>query len=190
MLWCCWLGSRKGIQPVKNWVVRYWHGCLSGARCKWFVYGPADATATPSSLAPVKSRMVYLSGAAYPGCPGKRPLNGCSSSTYMSLYLFKVQYRTVCYVQELVCRMTTRVCLSLTVLSVTYLFISDSGILHVHVLFRSGTSWIRRFPTMLLSRWVLPFSRLLSPWLWAVWYASLVLWSLLMVCSFSALLCW
>jgi len=26
-------------------------------------YGPADVTATPSSLAPVKSRMVYLSGA-------------------------------------------------------------------------------------------------------------------------------
>ena len=26
-------------------------------------YGAADATATPSSIAPVKSRMVYLSGA-------------------------------------------------------------------------------------------------------------------------------
>ena len=36
-----------------------WAGHLSGARCKWFAYGPADATATPSSLAPVKSRMVY-----------------------------------------------------------------------------------------------------------------------------------
>jgi len=34
-------------------------------------YGPADATATPLSLAPVKSRMVYLSGAGFPGCPGK-----------------------------------------------------------------------------------------------------------------------
>jgi len=41
--------------------------------------GPDDATATRSSLAPAKSRMVYLSGAGlYPGCPGKRPLNGCS----------------------------------------------------------------------------------------------------------------
>jgi len=37
-----------------------------------FAYGPADATATPSSLAPVKSRMVYLSGAGLPGCPGKK----------------------------------------------------------------------------------------------------------------------
>jgi len=54
--------------------VRYWDGYLSGARWKCFAYGPADATATPSSLAPVKSRMVYLSGAAYPGCPGKKAI--------------------------------------------------------------------------------------------------------------------
>jgi len=36
-----------------------------------FACGPADATATPSSLAPEKSRMVYLSGAS-PGCRGKK----------------------------------------------------------------------------------------------------------------------
>ena len=45
VLWCCWLGG-KGVRPLKNWVVRYWCGYLSGARCKWFAYGPADATAT------------------------------------------------------------------------------------------------------------------------------------------------
>jgi len=67
VLWCCWLGSRKGIRPAKTWVVRYWHGYLSWVRCKWFAYSPADAVATPSSLAPVKSRMVYLSGASLPG---------------------------------------------------------------------------------------------------------------------------
>jgi len=33
-------------------------GYLSGARWKWFVYGPADASATPSSLASVGSRLV------------------------------------------------------------------------------------------------------------------------------------
>jgi len=51
VLWCCWLASRKGIQPAKNewWC---WRGYLSGARCKWFAYGPADATATLSSLPP------------------------------------------------------------------------------------------------------------------------------------------
>jgi len=62
VLWCCWLSGRKGIRPVKTewWGTPYWHGYLSGARCKWFAYGPADATATPLSLVPVKSRMVYL----------------------------------------------------------------------------------------------------------------------------------
>jgi len=66
VLWCCWLGSRKGIQPVKNWVGRYLRGYLSGLRCKWFAYGPADATATSSSLAAVKSGMIYLSAASLP----------------------------------------------------------------------------------------------------------------------------
>jgi len=45
VLWCWWLGGRKGIRPVKNWVVGCWHGYLSGARCG-LAYGPADATAT------------------------------------------------------------------------------------------------------------------------------------------------
>ena len=31
---------------------------LSAARCKWFTYGPTDATATPSSLASLKPRFV------------------------------------------------------------------------------------------------------------------------------------
>jgi len=34
VLWHCWLGSRKGIRPVKNWAVGCWHGYLSGARCR------------------------------------------------------------------------------------------------------------------------------------------------------------
>ena len=45
VLWHCWLGGRKGIWPVKNWVVGCWHGYLSGARWR-LAYGPADATAT------------------------------------------------------------------------------------------------------------------------------------------------
>ena len=46
VLWRCWLGGRKCIRPVKNYrVVVYWHGYLSGARCR-LAYGPADATAT------------------------------------------------------------------------------------------------------------------------------------------------
>ena len=45
VLWRCWLGGRKGILPVKNWVVGCWRGYLSGERCR-LAYGPADATAT------------------------------------------------------------------------------------------------------------------------------------------------
>ena len=45
VLWSCWLGGRKGIRPVKTWVVKCWRGYLSGARCR-LAYGPADATAT------------------------------------------------------------------------------------------------------------------------------------------------
>jgi len=60
VLWHCRLGARKSIRPVKNWVMRCWWGCLSGARCRLFAYGPADVAAsqTPSSLASFKSRLV------------------------------------------------------------------------------------------------------------------------------------
>ena len=76
VLWHCWLGGRKGIRPVKNWVVGCWRGYLSGARCS-LAYGPADATAT-HSLASVKSRLVspfwyWLTWVV----PEKGPLNGC-----------------------------------------------------------------------------------------------------------------
>jgi len=43
--WCCWLGSRKSIRPVKSWVVGCWCGYVSVPRCR-FAYGPADATPT------------------------------------------------------------------------------------------------------------------------------------------------
>jgi len=93
VLWCCWLGGRQGIRPVKNWVVRYWHGYLYGARCKWFAYGPADSTATPSSLALLKSRMVYLSGAGLPRLFWKkRP----------SVYLCHVPSLTTCIFRTMV----------------------------------------------------------------------------------------
>ena len=72
----CWLGGRKGIRPVKNWVVECCRGYLSGARCR-LAYGPADAAAT-HCLASVKSRLVLpfwyrLTRVV----PDKEPLNGC-----------------------------------------------------------------------------------------------------------------
>ena len=81
VLWHGCLGSRQGIRPVKT-VLRCWHGYLSGARCKWFAYGPADASATPSSPASLKSRMVYLSGA------GLSRLSWTHTHTHIRLWLF------------------------------------------------------------------------------------------------------
>ena len=78
------VGWQEDNRPVKTewWgtgVVIY---LLSGVRCKWFAYGSAVATVTPSSLAPVKSRMIYPSGAILPRLSWrKRLLNGCSSSS-------------------------------------------------------------------------------------------------------------
>jgi len=53
---------QEGHPACINWVMCCCRGCLSGARCKWSAYGPADATAFLSSLAAVKSRMAYFSG--------------------------------------------------------------------------------------------------------------------------------
>jgi len=35
-----------------------WWRYLSEARCKWFAYGPTDATVNPSPLSSLKSRLV------------------------------------------------------------------------------------------------------------------------------------
>ena len=66
VLWRCWLGGRKGIRPLKNWVVGCWHGYLSGARCR-LAHGPADATATHCLLLHKNPDWCYLSGTGSPG---------------------------------------------------------------------------------------------------------------------------
>jgi len=75
VLWHCWLCIRKSIQPVKNWVMRCWYGHLSGARCRLFAYGPADATASqnPCHLLPHwNPDRFYLSGTGLPRLSWKR----------------------------------------------------------------------------------------------------------------------
>ena len=95
VLWHCWLGSRKGIRPLKNWVARYWRGYLFGARCIYLHM--VHLMPLPSCLAPVKSRT--MSGLPVPfWCSltqvvlAKRPLNGCSSS---SIILITMPYHFV-----------------------------------------------------------------------------------------------
>ena len=72
--------SRKCGISISEWW-GYWHVYLYAARCKRFAYGPAMMPLPPHHLLlhPVKSKTAYLSGAALPGCPGKRLLNGCSA---------------------------------------------------------------------------------------------------------------
>ena len=90
VLWHRWLGIRKSICPVNNWMMRYWHSYLHGAHL-WYshicaekdvklqltntcmergaddcAYGPTDATAIPESLASLKSRLVSRFGAGLP----------------------------------------------------------------------------------------------------------------------------
>jgi len=76
-----WLDGRKGIQSVKTEWRDTGIGCLSGARCKLFAYGSADATATSSSHASLKIQNGYaFLVLAYPSYLENGPLNGCSSS--------------------------------------------------------------------------------------------------------------
>jgi len=71
VLWRFWLGSRKGIQPVKNREVGCWRGYLSGTRCR-LAHGPADATATHCLLlSKIQIGFTFLVP-AHLGSPGKR----------------------------------------------------------------------------------------------------------------------
>jgi len=82
------LVGRQEEHPVgKNWLMRCWCGCLSGARCRLFAYGPADATAIrkPLSLVLFQSRLVSpfwyrLTQVVLE----KRPLNGSISSNSLA----------------------------------------------------------------------------------------------------------
>jgi len=71
VLWRCWLDDRKGIRPVKNWVVGCWRGCLGwGANLHIAQQMPLPLTISCSS----KSRLVssswfHLSGARTAGSP-------------------------------------------------------------------------------------------------------------------------
>ena len=68
----------------KNWVVGYWHGYLSGARCR-LAYGPADASAT-HCLASVKSRLfLFFWYRLTQVVLEKGPSNGCVCAYYSNI---------------------------------------------------------------------------------------------------------
>jgi len=69
VLWHCRLGVRKSIWPVKVSLMKCWCGCLSGVRCRFFAYSPADAIAIPKPhhlLPHLNPDSFYLSGTGLP----------------------------------------------------------------------------------------------------------------------------
>ena len=68
--------------------MRCWCGYLSGARCRLFAYGPADATAIPKPhhlLPHLNPDWLYISGTGITWViVEKRQWNGCSSSSSIS----------------------------------------------------------------------------------------------------------
>ena len=79
------VGCQEEYPACKNGVVVCWCGYLSGARCRLFAYGPADATAIPKPhhlLPHLNPDWFYLSPFWYQLTQvvlEKRPLNGCGS---------------------------------------------------------------------------------------------------------------
>ena len=77
-----WVGRQEERPACKNWVMRCCCGYLSGARCRLFACGPADATAIPKShrllphLNPEFQTGLSFLVPAYPGCPGKEAVKG------------------------------------------------------------------------------------------------------------------
>ena len=69
------VGRQEEHPACKNWVMRCWCGYLSGARCKLFAHGPADATASQNrtTLLPhLNPDWFYLSSTGLPRLSRKR----------------------------------------------------------------------------------------------------------------------
>jgi len=98
VLWCCWLGSRKGIQPVKklsSQVLVWLSVWIEVQTCIW----PSWCHCHSLSLAPVKSRLVlpfwYRLTCVV---PVKGPLNGCvcvSDTLVLPVLCFQFLWLTV-----------------------------------------------------------------------------------------------
>jgi len=75
VLWCCWLVGRKmsGLSKLSGEVLA-WLSLWSEVQFANDLHGLAGATSTPSSLAPVKSRIIYLSGAGLPRLCSKKAI--------------------------------------------------------------------------------------------------------------------
>ena len=73
VLWRCWLGGRKGIQFVKNWVVGCWRGYLAGAMCRLTYRQLMPLPLTVSCFSKIQIGFTFLVQ-AHPGSPGERAI--------------------------------------------------------------------------------------------------------------------
>ena len=88
VLWRCWLGGRKGIRPVKNWVVGSWHGYLSKWNADLHMAQLMPLSLTVSCFSKIQTGFTFLVP-AHPGSLGKRAVKRvcvcvCISTGYNS----------------------------------------------------------------------------------------------------------
>jgi len=93
VLWHCWLGGRKGIRSVKNWVVRCRRGYLleRGADLHMFQLMPLPLTVSCSSK--IQIGFTFLVP-AHLGSPRQRAIKRvcvCSCALYTTFVFFKTQ---------------------------------------------------------------------------------------------------
>ena len=73
VLWRCWLGSRKGIWPVKNLVVGCWRGYLSGVGADLHMAQLMPPPLTVSCFSKIQIGFTFLVP-VHPGSPGQRSI--------------------------------------------------------------------------------------------------------------------
>jgi len=91
------VGHEEAHLDCKNWVMRCWRGYLSGARCKWFAYSPADTTAMPSFLASLNPEcFFYRATLCSRGLGSLKSVCPCVCHT-RALWLIQRSYRRYFY---------------------------------------------------------------------------------------------
>ena len=89
VLWRCWLGGRKGIRPVKNWVVGCWHGfCLEHSTDLHMAQMPLPLTI--SCFSKIQIGYAFLVP-AHPGSPGQRAVKRvCVCVCVTTVHVYKL----------------------------------------------------------------------------------------------------
>jgi len=81
------VSGRNGIRPVKNSVVRCWHGYLSGARCRLAYAQLMPVPLSVSCFSKIQIGFTFLVP-AHPGSPGKRAvIRVCVSKWFIVSYI-------------------------------------------------------------------------------------------------------